>query len=169
MNTGVVSGGDYGNTEWCFAYTMPQCAHHVAPVAPMVDCGEITEVDPVCTATCPSNSTIDYASDKVKGESSYAVRGINNIKQEMMTYGSITAAFTVYEDFETYSSGVYYHQTGDSLGGHAIKCIGWGVDESGLNYWLCVNSWNDTWGMEGTFKIKMGDCGIDDQMHAGLA
>jgi len=31
-----------------------------------------------------------------------------------------------------------------------------------------VNSWNDTWGDQGTFKIKMGECGINRQMHAGL-
>jgi cathepsin B len=73
-------------------------------------------------------------------------------------------------DFLTYSSGVYYHQTGAAEGGHAIKLIGWGTDEeSGLDYWLAVNSWNDTWGDKGTFKIKQGDCGIDGQVHAGLA
>jgi len=80
----------------------------------------------------------------------------------------VTAAFTVYEDFLTYSEGVYEHQTGASHGGHAIKVIGWGVEE-GVDYWLCVNSWNKSWGDKGTFKIKMGDCGINDQMHAGLA
>jgi cathepsin B len=46
--------------------------------------------------------------------------------------------------------------------------IGWGT-ENGLDYWLCVNSWNNTWGDAGTFKILMGDCGIDNQVHAGLA
>jgi cathepsin B len=46
--------------------------------------------------------------------------------------------------------------------------IGWGV-ENGQDYWLCVNSWNNTWGEQGTFKILMGDCGINDQIHAGLA
>ena len=31
----------------------------------------------------------------------------------------------VYADFMTYKSGVYKHTTGDYLGGHAIKIIGW--------------------------------------------
>lgn len=80
----------------------------------------------------------------------------------------MTAAFTVYEDFLTYKSGVYSHSTGSALGGHAIKVIGWG-NQDGEDYWLAVNSWNRTWGDQGTFKIKMGDSGIDRQMHAGLA
>lgn len=62
-----------------------------------------------------------------------------------MLHGSVTGAFTVYEDFLTYKSGVYKHLTGDSLGGHAIKIIGWGK-ENGLDYWMCVNSWNTSWG-----------------------
>jgi len=37
---------------------------------------------------------------------------------------------------------------------------GWGKEE-GLNYWLVQNSWGPSWGMNGFFKIKMGDCGID--------
>lgn len=74
-----------------------------------------------------------------------------------MTYGSVTAAFTVYEDFINYKSGVYRHQTGRSLGGHAVKIIGWGKD-----HWLVVNSWNETWGDKGLFKIGFLECGIMD-------
>lgn len=63
-----------------------------------------------------------------------------------------------------YKSGVYKHHTGKALGGHAIKLIGWGSD-----HWIAVNSWNETWGDNGTFKIAFGDCGIDSQVHAGRA
>ena len=83
-----------------------------------------------------------------------------------MHYGPVEAAFTVYSDFPSYKSGVYRHTSGSELGGHAIKVIGWGV-EDGDDYWLCVNSWNNTWGDQGTFKILMGDSGINNQMHAG--
>ena len=122
-------------------------------------------------STCPTDSSIDYASDKQKGSTNYSLYGINSIKQDIYDHGSVTGAFTVYEDFETYTGGVYVHTTGSALGGHAIKVIGWGTDEdSGLDYWLCVNSWNDTWGDQGTFKISIDDsCGMNRQMHAGLA
>lgn len=146
---------------------MPKCAHHVT-VEGLAGCDTIATVDPVCKSTCQTNAAIDYSSDKVKGASSYGISGVDNIKMEIMTYGTVTAAFTVYMDFLTYSSGVYQHLTGDAEGGHAIKLIGWGT-ENGQDYWLAVNSWNNTWGDQGTFKILQGDCGINDQVHAGLA
>jgi cathepsin B len=166
-NTGVVSGGDYGDDKYCFDYTMPQCAHHVT-VEGMVSCDDSPQIAPKCKNTCQSNTSINYESDKTHADSSYNIRGIDNIKHEIMTYGTVTAAFTVYEDFLTYKSGVYQHVSGAAEGGHAIKMIGWGV-EDGLDYWLCVNSWNNNWGDKGTFKIKMGACGINNQVHAGQA
>jgi len=112
---------------------------------------------------------IHYEDDKVHGVNAYMVPPLPaKIKEEILTYGPITGAFTVYEDFLTYKSGVYQHMSGAALGGHAIKVIGWG-EEDGLNYWLCVNSWNETWGDQGLFKIKIGDCGMNLQMFAGLA
>ena len=69
-----------------------------------------------------------------------------------MTHGPVTGAFTVYEDFLAYKSGVYQHKTGRALGGHAIKIIGWGTEDD-LDYWLVMNSWNEDWGDKGLFKI----------------
>merc|ERR1719162_1194736 len=154
---GVVSGGDFGDGTECFDYTMEQCAHHV--VSSMPSCDDVKQVNPVCKKTCQTNTSIDYSSDKNHADSSYGISGIDKIKQDIFDHGTVTAAFTVYEDFPTYKSGVYQHVTGKALGGHAIKLIGWGT-ESGEEYWLAVNSWNNTWGDQGTFKIKQGDCGI---------
>ena len=54
-------------------------------------------------------------------------------------------------------------------GGHAVKIIGWGVEE-GVDYWLVANSWNEDWGDKGLFKIKRGnnECGIESRISAGL-
>jgi cathepsin B len=138
---------------------MPQCAHHVT-VLEMESCEDSKKIEPVCKKSCQTNESISYDDDKVKGASTYGISGVDNIKMEIMTYGTVTAAFTVYMDFLTYESGVYQHMTGAAEGGHAIKIIGWGT-ESGEDYWLCVNSWNNNWGDKGTFKILMGDCGIE--------
>lgn len=92
---------------------------------------------------------------------------VDAIKQEISTNGPTEIAFTVYQDFMSYQSGVYYHVSGDQLGGHAVKLIGYGTDEaSGLEYWLCQNSWSQRWGDDGYFKIKIGDCGSNGQIYA---
>ena len=44
--------------------------------------------------------------------------------------------------------GVYKHVTGSVLGRHAVKLLGWGV-ENGTKYWLLANSWNTDWGENG--------------------
>ena len=46
--------------------------------------------------------------------------------------------------------GVYKHETGSSLGGHAIRILGWGVEEE-TPYWLVANTWNTDWGDGGMF------------------
>ena len=88
--------------------------------------------------------------------------------EEIATYGTVSASFTVYQDFLTYKSGVYVHKTGGAVGGHAIKIIGYGT-ENGQDYWLCANSWNDSWGDNGYFKILKGvnECGIESGVGAG--
>ena len=52
-----------------------------------------------------------------------------------------------------------------SLGGHAVKCLGWGADNDRVNkpefsyieshYWICANSWGERWGHNGFFYIYM--------------
>ena len=84
---------------------------------------------------------------------------------DLVSKGPVSAAFSVYADFPTYKSGVYQHKTGQMLGGHAVEIIGYGT-ESGTDYWLVKNSWNEEWGDNGTFKILRGsnECGIEDDI-----
>lgn len=68
---------------------------------------------------------------------------INEIQGELMTKGPLMVGLSVYEDFTSYKEGVYSHVTGSMVGGHAIRMIGWGHDESaegdGGLYWICQN------------------------------
>jgi len=163
--TGVVTGGNYGGAP-CYPYEIPQCDHHVhgrfQPCGPIVD-------TPDCRGKC-IDSSVNWDSDKRMGKSAYGVPSDqNSIMAEIMNNGPVEVAFSVYEDFLTYRSGVYSHRTGQMLGGHAVKMLGWGVDGS-TPYWIVANSWNEDWGNNGFFNILRGrdECGIESEVVAGM-
>jgi cathepsin B len=89
------------------------------------------------------------------------------IKKEIFENGPVQTGFMVHEDFMHYKSGIYEHTHGDQLGGHAVKIVGWGV-ENGIEYWIAQNSWGPTWGENGFFRIKFGECLFDANGYAGL-
>ena len=76
--------------------------------------------------------------------------------------------FEVYHDFFNYKSGVYQHVTGDLAGGHAVKMVGWGITDDGVEYWICANSWGPEWGEKGFFRIKTGEGQIDSSVWGCL-
>ncbi|KAI0229188.1 Cathepsin B [Lamellibrachia satsuma] len=164
---GLVTGGQYHSKQGCRPYSIAQCEHHVPGSRP--PCKGDTPT-PKCVKKCEPNYNVTYNADKHYGKSAYSVRArVEQIQTEIMTHGPAEGAFTVYADFPTYKSGVYQHTSGGVLGGHAIRVLGWGVD-NGTPYWLVANSWNSDWGDKGYFKILRGsdECGIEDGIVAGL-
>jgi cathepsin B len=125
-----------------------------------------TDAEAACTSTCTDNST---PKDKFYTEklSVSALITANDIMADLYAHGPVESAFLVYEDFMNYQSGVYVHQTGDYLGGHCIKIVGWGAQD-GLNYWIVANSWGTDWGLDGFFWIEWGQGTIDLNGMAGL-
>jgi len=117
-------------------------------------------------AQCPSKCDDGSAITKFKCAPNSVVEATTSdqIKSQIQTYGPMETSFTVYQDFFSYKSGVYQHVTGGVAGGHAVKMLGWGVDGN-TEYWLCANSWGNGWGDSGFFKIKKGDCGIDNAVY----
>lgn len=163
---GVVTGGLYGDTKTCQPYFLPPCAHHGA--SGYEPC-PATVGTPSCEKSCQEGYPKTYSEDKTYGASAYSIQDNEQaIMTEIKENGSVEAAFEVYEDFLLYAGGVYQHTSGSYLGGHAIKLIGWGV-ENGNKYWIAVNSWNEKWGENGTFKILKGEdeCGIESEIVAG--
>merc|ERR1712048_1447541 len=117
------------------------------------------------SAEAPHN---DFKNDKYSFEGSITTaRGVQAIQQAIMAGGPMEVAFTVYEDFENYAGGIYHHVSGSAAGGHAVKVVGWGV-EDGVNYWKIANSWNPYWAEKGSFRIRRGtnEGGIEDQAVA---
>lgn len=87
------------------------------------------------------------------------------IKEWITTKGPVSAAFIVYQDFLSYSSGIYTHVTGEEVGGHCVTIVGYDDNES---CWICKNSWTTSWGEQGFFRIAYGECGIDSWTNHGV-
>ncbi|EYU46892.1 hypothetical protein ABFS82_04G000300 [Erythranthe guttata] len=125
---------------------------------------------PKCEKRCNKQNLL-WKDTKHFGVSAYRISSDPySIMAEIFTNGPVEVSFTVYEDFAHYKSGVYKHVTGDEMGGHAVKLIGWGTSDDGEDYWLLANQWNKSWGDDGYFMIRRGtnECGIEEDVVAGL-
>lgn len=97
----------------------------------------------------------------------------DNIRFVIMKFGPIAAGFNVYKDFlekfapsitspdgkgkqsDLYPRNIYVPKIADDeepIGGHAVRIVGWGTDD-GIDYWILANSWGDSWGESGYFKM----------------
>merc|ERR1712185_519021 len=170
-NTGVVTGGDYfdiGDGKTCSAYSLAPCAHHVPATEKYPACPSSEYPSPKCSRTCESEYAGDFDSDKLHASTTWGVRGENQIMQQLVDNGPMYVAFTVYDDFPTYKSGVYHKTSNKALGGHAVTLVGYGTLD-GTDYWKVKNSWNEQWGDNGHFLILRGnnECGIEGDANAG--
>ncbi|XP_012938905.1 cathepsin B [Aplysia californica] len=163
---GVVTGGQYGSNQGCMPYALPKCDHYVT--GKYKKCPKVGDT-PRCNDTCVAGYPKTYVQDKHYGNSTYGIKGVQQIAQELVDHGPVTAGINLYADFLTYKSGIYQHKTGSLLGAHAIKIIGYGV-ENGVEYWQATNSWNEDWGDKGFFKILKGkdESGVEELVIAGL-
>ncbi|KAL2933307.1 Cathepsin B-like protease 2 [Bienertia sinuspersici] len=138
---------------------------------------------PKCLRKCVGGNQL-WRQSKHYGANAYRVKSDTyQIMAELYKNGPVEVAFDVFEDFAHYKSGVYKHVTGQYLGGHAVKLIGWGTTADGEDYWfwcclliychpsqLIANQWNRSWGDDGYFKISRGtnECGIEEDVVAGM-
>jgi len=181
-NCGAGCNGGYPTAAWeyyqnaglveeaCYPYPLPSCDHHIP--GSKNPCPSQEYKTPACPNKCTNSSWTGPAWKTAKhtAKNAYSVdTSQDQIMAELYKNGPVEAAFDVYEDFLTYKSGVYSHQSGDFLGGHAIKILGWG-SANGVSYWIAANSWNPNWGNKGFFWIKRGtdECGIEDMIVAGI-
>eukprot|EP00747_Dinoflagellata_sp_TGD_P219094 gnl/TRDRNA2_/TRDRNA2_91262_c0_seq1.p1 gnl/TRDRNA2_/TRDRNA2_91262_c0~~gnl/TRDRNA2_/TRDRNA2_91262_c0_seq1.p1 ORF type:complete len:344 (+),score=64.95 gnl/TRDRNA2_/TRDRNA2_91262_c0_seq1:84-1115(+) len=178
--------GGLPNTAWQYAVSKGLATDKCLPYAkadggPIPKCpangsNPCTEsvATPLCPTYCPNvtNSGVTVEDDRVRMYNSYAVGGMGEeqqIRAAIMKGGPVEASFYVFQDLLAYKSGIYHHATGENIGRHAIKIIGWG--SSPEPYWLVANSWGTDWGDKGFFKIRRGtgECGIEEAVFAGDA
>jgi len=88
-----------------------------------------------------------------------------DIKNWVSKNGPVSACFIVYQDFFSYTSGIYKHVSGGQAGGHCVTIVGYNDDPG---YWICKNSWSTGWGEQGFFNIAYSECGIDSWANHGV-
>jgi len=180
---GAVTGGQYQGTGpsgrgFCSDYSLPHCHHHGPqgsdPYPTEGAPGCPSESSPRCPKACDASASTahkTFAWDKYSYHGlTITASGEEEIQKMIMAGGPVETAFTVYSDFEDYVGGIYHHVTGSMAGGHAVKMVGWGI-ENGVKYWKVANSWNPYWGEEGYFRIRRGnnEGGIEDQVIGSSA
>ena len=116
-----------------------------------------------CANTCSNGTPVTMYNAGNSNEFETVV----TIQTEIITNGPITATMNVYQDFSSYTSGIYTHQTGSIVGAQSVVILGWGV-QSGNDYWICSNSLGTSWGIQGYFWIAFGSCGIEFNGIAGM-
>jgi fibronectin type 3 domain-containing protein len=73
-------------------------------------------------------------------------KNIRSLKLLLAAGNPIIVGLKTYENFMTYSQGVYKNVAGDYLGGHAMVIVGY--DDS-KNAFKIMNSWSESWGKRG--------------------
>ena len=68
--------------------------------------------------------------------------------------------------FQFYKSGIINKDCGEDID-HGVVAIGYGVDASGIAYYIVRNSWGHSWGIDGYVNIAIeegaGVCGIQKE------
>lgn len=122
-------------------------------------CYPYTAGDQNCTNLCS-----DWQNRAIKINGWHKITNTADMKTWISTRGPLSACFTVYNDFFSYTSGVYVNLVQNANpGGHCVSVVGY---DDGGGYWICKNSWGPNWGESGFFCIAYGQVGIDSEMWA---
>jgi cathepsin B len=161
--------GDGAIQDSCYPYTIPTCpCNHHSLNSSLPNCP--TE-GTISTPQCDFGKKFSCEDKGIWKSQTPNLISAQDMEQEIFQNGPITVAYTVYDDFLTYKSGVYQKsENAKALGGHSVKIVGYGT-QNGVEYWTVANSWNAEWGDNGFFKIKRGvnECNIEsDAVVAGI-
>lgn len=103
---------------------------------PSTQCIPYTGSANSCPKTCTGGGPMTLY--KTGAVNTYS--GASSIQTAIMNSGPVQTTMTVYQDFLTYTSGIYVHTFGGLLGSHSVKILGWGTQGS-VVYWICANTW----------------------------
>jgi len=180
LEQGLPPSDPFWGMGLCAPYALPHCHHHgdqgADPYPAEGQPGCEAQVSPAegpkaCDASASGGAHGSFDEDKYSfdGRVVFFPSDAETIMAALMRDGPVAAAFDVYADFETYAGGVYQRTAGHAYeGGHAVRIVGWGTTEAGVDYWTVANSWNPYWGEQGYFRILRGvdECGIESSVVA---
>ena len=111
------------------------------------DGGTCSEIDVYPNATIAEYGSYNlFTSDRV-----------HKIKAEIYARGPVAAGINA-EPILRYAGGVVHNKHfWDRMVNHIVSIVGWGTDEiTGEEYWVVRNSWGQSWGELGYFRIETG-------------
>jgi len=124
---------------------------HWTPGLPSPPCPSDSGGDS-CDSLYPRHLTEDYFHPAGIGNYQSIVwpdgKGLQDMKEAIYAGGPIPFSFHVSKPFFGYKSGIYEDECGIGSN-HAVQAIGWGA-----GYVLSQNSWTDSWGDHGRFKLS---------------
>jgi hypothetical protein len=122
-------------------------------------CYPYTATDGYCANACsdyfshPSSNyyidswSVSYPTYYVWGNYPAAIQNMKNL----LSQGPVIGTMDVYDDFYSYTSGVYSCTSENYVGSHAIEVVGWDDNQQAFHV---KNSWGTGWGESGYFWIS---------------
>lgn len=116
------------------------------------------------TRSCTTCSDWRNRIDHTKIPSWSNTKDVDQMKKNIVENGPQITGMAVYQDFFSYAGGIYEHVSGGLAGYHCVAVVGYSEQDG---CWICKNSWGTGWGeadggQRGWFRIKYGECGIQD-------
>lgn len=110
------------------------------------------------------DSSMAYKTTAYLENAAFSSYSVNNIKNLISEYGSVSMSFGMYDSY--YNPHMYAYSYPGSAGvNHAVTLVGWDDNFSRENFnedskvtsdgaWIARNSWGDDWGDSGYFYIS---------------